>query len=618
MKFKHEENYTLTTTDYIGKAFSHIPFNAFIDKGRCGNGANTLETDDKTRSTITVVPTKGVIEDKTVVQELDDAKEVTRKESIFPVNKDTTDQQILEYLTLDVVGKKIMVIPDNFKKIINVATKHNMLKELYRDYFLLIDESHSAVTEEYRDAITVPFDYFWEFLNKSVISATPFYFSDPRFQELELHKIRFKNPSVEETYINEIKVIEAKNVYATLHRLIATTQGNLHIFLNSVAEMTRIIEHGKLDYCHVYCNGKEKNIIKLGLRKDCFKPQPINGKYAKVNFYTTRYFEGWDLKDDNATLILVTNIYQTNTKVGISNKGVQALGRIRTKNHQLIHITNHKRTKSMKTLDQIQKEYLLRASQQVEKYNAIVTEYKSAGILPTEEEQSIIKNYADIDEETQFATLKNIKVDQIINKQVCAEQFNDISFIKEVWRKAGFDVIHQKSSLSLISSSSPEHKRLSKTKRFEAVVTRIAFLYEDKANNLFNNSDDELSKIKTEWFFEFEAYHLLGIDVLKTDNFNYKIIQKKLTMVKNLNSEVKLLRLLKNEFEDGKPYTKVYIKDKLQELYKLVGIEKVATAEQLGDRGRFDLNECKIRNANGRFQNGFVILRPQFELMTAA
>jgi len=617
MKFKNEVYYTLTTTDFIGKAFNQLPVNAFIDKGRCAIGGTTIETDDKTRSTIMVVSTKGIIENKTIVEKSDDAKEIARKKSIFPVTKDTSEQEILDYLKLPMVGKKIMVIPDNFKKIIKVATKHNLLKELYREYFLLIDEAHSMVTEDYREFITIPFDYFWEFDNKSVISATPFYFSDPRFQEMDLHKIRFKNPDVEETYIDKMMVIEAKNPYATLHRIIATTEGNLHIFLNSVTEMTKIIEHGKLESCHVYCNGKEENIAKLGLHNNCFKPQPTTGEYAKVNCYTAKYFEGWDLKDNNATLILLTNVHQAHTKVGISNKGVQALGRIRTKDHQLIHITNHRKIKRMKTLDEIQKEYLLRASKQVEKYNEILVDYKVAGLMPTEEEQSLIKNYANIDEETQYATLKPIKVDQIINRQACDEQFNDISFIKNAWEDAGFEVVHQRSSLSMDTKAVTKEKRQSKAKKFEAVADRIMALYKEK-EDLFNTADITLHSLKEEYPFAFTAYEVLGYEMLKELKFNEKAINRKLIEVRNINAESKLLKLLKETFSVHRSYTKEFIKGKLQELYAFVGIERTATAEQLGEDGRFEIHPCKVKNKDGKQIHGFTILRSQFEMKVAA
>ena len=62
----------------------------------------------------------------------------------------------------------------------------------------------------------------------------------------------------------------------------------------------------------------------------------------KINFYTCKYFEGWDMYDEQATLILVTNIHRMHTKVGIADKGAQFFGRLRGKRAQMsqLNLTN--------------------------------------------------------------------------------------------------------------------------------------------------------------------------------------------------------------------------------------------------------------------------------------
>ncbi len=618
MKFKKEEVYTLTTTDYIGKAFKQLPFNSFINKGRCAIGGTQKETEDKSRNTIFIVPTKGIIEGKTVEQESDTEKEKVRKKSIFAITKHTTDHEILEWLTEDKVGKKCMVIPDNFNKLIRVADDNNLLKELYENFFLLIDEGHSVITEDYREAMMIPLNYFWNFKNKSIMSATPYVFSDPRFKELELHTITFKNPDELETYIDNITLIEAISVYAALKRVIETAKGNLHIFLNSVTDIVETIQLCNIESCNVYCSDKKGNLDKLTFKQGCFKPMPINGGYLKVSFYTSKYFEGWDLKDDNATLVLLTNVHQEHTKVGISNKGVQALGRIRSPNHKLIHITNHRKTKIMKSQEEISRDYAIRAGLQIKKYNEILEAYKESGLEPTKEEIDIVELYAELDKQNKSATLKYEKLDQLVNRQVSDEQYNDISFIKKAWKDAGFFVTHQKSNLVKDQALEKGNNRLSKADLYKQIVDQIKGLYMEKEEFIYNNVDEQLQKIKEQNPFIYTAYHMLGCDKLIDLKFNEKRIKQVLIEQQDIDAKPKLLKLLDLEFKVHQRYTKAYIKDKLTAVYKKLEINRNATAEQLGEDGRFDLNPCKIKDSSGKVVNGFLILRKQFELKMVA
>lgn len=618
MKFIKEVIYILKTTDYIDQAFKQLPVNAFIHKGRCGIGGTTIETDDKSRNTVFIVPTKGIIEGKTVIQKDDTNEEIERKKSIFAITKDTSDQEILEWLSAETIGKKCMVIPDNFKKLINVATENGLLNKLYNEFFLLIDEGHSIITEDYREAMLIPLDYFWEFKRKSIISATPYVFSDPRFKELELHTIKFENPNTLETYIDDITVIEAKSVYATVKRVIENTERNLHIFLNSVTDIVNTIKSCNIEDCNVYCSDKQDNKNKLAFKQGCFTQMPINGEYAKVNFYTSKYFEGWDLKDENATLVLLTNAYQDHTKVGISNKGVQAIGRIRSKEHKMIHITNHRNIKTMKSQEEISREYAIRAALQIKKYNEILQVYNESGIEPTKEELDVVEQYAELDDTTKSATLRYEKLDQLVNRQIGDEQYNHISFIKKVWEDAGFLVTHQRSNLVMEETTKQKNKRLSKAKLFEQITNKIEDLYKQKEEFMFNNADEQLAKIKSEYSTIYDAYHILGGDKLRKVEFNEKRIKQMLIEQQNINAEPKLLKLLDLEFKVHQRYTKAHIKGRLATLYQKLGIDRNATAEQLGEDGRFDIAPCKIKDNSGKVINGFVVLRKQFELKMVA
>lgn len=180
----------LKLNDYLDKAFKVIPTNAFIHKGRTGIGGTHLEL-KANRNSIATVPTKGIITDKINSKDENGNLEYP---NLFPVMGGVTPNDIKEYLSSNIPYKKLITTPDSFYKIIE-ASKGN-LHELYRDYFLLFDEAHSIITESYRESMIKAFELQFNFKSRTFISATPFYFSDPRMKELKYYRITFDEPLV--------------------------------------------------------------------------------------------------------------------------------------------------------------------------------------------------------------------------------------------------------------------------------------------------------------------------------------------------------------------------------------------------------------------------------------
>jgi hypothetical protein len=91
----------------------------------------------------------------------------------------------------------------------------------------------------------------------------------------------------------------------------------------------------------------------------------------------------------------------------------------------------------------------------------------------------------------------------------------------------------------------------------------------------------------------------------------------------NLTAEQKLLSLLDNEFHVNDNIAKPAIKQTLQRLYNIVGLKdkhgniRIATAEQLAETGRFEIDGSKTKVGN-KSKPSFKILRKQFELKVAA
>ena len=96
---------------------------------------------------------------------------------------------------------------------------------------------------------------------------------------------------------------------------------NLHIFVNSVEFIAKVIDLAKLTpeqvkvVCSVSGDNGENNQRKLG--KDYPIGQPSD-PVRKINFYTSTCFEGCDLYDENGVTFIVSDGNKSHTLLDIS------------------------------------------------------------------------------------------------------------------------------------------------------------------------------------------------------------------------------------------------------------------------------------------------------------
>ena len=595
----------LTIKDYLDKAFNVLPSNAMIHKGRCGIGGTTLEIEAH-RNSIIIVPTLGVIEGKKRAHS-----------ELFAVKGKVTVKKIKEYLNrTDIQHKKIISTPDSFENIIKAASDPEILTALYNDFFLLFDECHAPICDAFRKRILIPFGYFWNFKNKSLISATPFEFSNPKFKELQNYQVQFHEP-----YIGDLLLLETKNIEGAVDSFIknaAELPGNVYLFYNSVTEIAETIRRNAIKDCSIFCAPKEENYEKLEENLMVFQMELREGNYRKINFLTSRYFEGSDIKDKNATIVLVTDINKAHTKIGISNKGVQAIGRLRNKPNKLIHITNHRNLNSMKTIEEFRTEYAIHTTTLIKHYNSYIHECKENGIKPIEDAADSIVRFADIHIETHLATYNHEKVDQVINELVCNEEFNHIDFIKSAWEKALYNVT--KGSVSVASTKG----RKTKDQKLKEDILFLAKHKNEQNSYVQGFTSKEMERIQKGNPLAIDAYYGLTYDKIEELNFNYKQIEQLLIENHNRSKEADLLRYLSDKILAGAEYTASQVTDYLQYAYNLFRIRnpktgqiKKAAATHLEEPGRFKYRITK-REVNGEKVNIYIIKEVFFNITKAA
>jgi hypothetical protein len=604
-------SYTVGTTVYLDKIFTRLPANAFINKGRCGIGATSLELWNLDRCSIIVAPTKGILKDK-----------LKSHPNLFVVDGDVTPYEVREQLAFKLPAQKIMSTPEGIKKVIDAAEGLGMLDDMYRYWFLVLDECHTFASEDFRKDILRPFDYFWNFANKCLLSATPYYFSDKRFSSLDHHEIKFTST------LGKITLVDCKSVFGTLNQLIIASlnqPGRLHIFLNSVTEIRRAAENAGLTDFHIYCaDGKDnENMTKLGPLQKHYVEQPDKDNFAKVNFYTSKYFEGWDMFDEDATIVMVSDINKLHTKVSVGMKLKQAAGRLRKPSTQIIHLTNHHNNWSEpKSLAAFQEEYYRDAEFLLDQYAYYLEDCKIHGRKPKVDPR--IEKYADIEDKTKAATLNTMKLDQQINQAYSHEMYNNINLIKNQWEEGYYEVEARNSNHLLETNTTM--KRKSKAQQLKEDYLTILNFKQEKASEqsfYFNGTPED--QIKATNPLAYQASQLLDRATIESLQYNVKKVLAHVIATSNERQEVKLLRLLNQEFKQGDRYTIEIINAKLHSIYTRLdirnpktGLIKVPLATQLREAGKFDIKACKIDNNRGGYENGYLIERAQFNLRVAA
>jgi|GEM_PF-1234425 len=519
--------YNLSTTDRLSKAFDVLPSNSIINKGRCGIGGTYIEIMAK-RNSIIIVPTNAIIDDKC----LDSNNAVYPNYFIVRGKKKTfKSSELKAFIESDIPYKKIFSTPAGLLKIITCGASQD---DIYGKWFLLLDESHTAITDSFRTDVIKPFRHLFDFAESALISATPYRFSDPRLKTFDNHNIIFDDK------IGTVKIINTTNVLSTLYLKLSQLEhlpGRVHIFLNSIQQIASIIKMRDLTGVSIFCSDIKKNRDNLAHLACYIKDKPCETAYSKFNFYTSKYFEGWDLEDANSTTIIVSDYTQATLRSGVSNKCIQAAGRNRFASNEIIHITNNRNLPSRESFEAIEAQTLLRAKSTIRLYNEHVNESKGVkAFSPDKEFAVLLDKYSDNHNRAEGipAILNHFKVDQIVNEDYCDQEFNNVTYIKEAWASMGYRTILKSVSPPDIPNDATVKN---KTHGVEAVISYLDALNADDEDDLM--SYQHLAPLLPESSYWIRrAYYELGPDRLRILKGDRKLIRRE---------------VLFSEFENKKP-----------------------------------------------------------------
>lgn len=307
----------------LSDIWDKIPSNKIIFKNITGIGATTLEILTE-RHSIIIEPNVPVIIGKSL-----------KHPDVLAVYKGVNEKHILDYLKNENIPfKKIITTPESFEKIFMTTLLESdfSMKYIYENFFLLFDECDKITRDiGFRADITIPMNRFFDFSEKSFISATALVPSDPRFAEHNFEKI-----TIVPTYpiADNVNIITSNNVYSIFEDLNEITNERKNfIFFNSLKGIEKLISLLNIkDSSAIFCSDKVLGNVDGKVK---FSASMIaEDRFLKYNFFTSRFFTAVDFDIDyDCNVFLITDTEVANyTTIDPNSDAIQIIGRFRNKN----------------------------------------------------------------------------------------------------------------------------------------------------------------------------------------------------------------------------------------------------------------------------------------------
>lgn len=355
---------------------------------------------------------------------------------------------------------------------------------------------------------------------------------------------------------------------------------NLHIFVNSVEFIAKVIDLAKLTpeqvkvVCSTSGDNADTNRRKLG--KDYSIGQPSD-PVKKINFYTSTCFEGCDIYDENGVTFIVSDGNKSHTLLDISTLFTQICGRLRDSKYkgEIIHVYSTTKYSREVTLDEFvaaTKKTLQEAVQYADEINSLSDKAREKTLSKI---KYINEQYVRT-EDNRLVVDKNLANMDIVNFKICRHIYRTYVNLTDELKRNGYTITRH---------------------TFSEIMEKI----ENKANArvTFKELFDEYHRLKTHPFFSLEnhedlcaqialkyplvkqAYDELGTDKVQALKYHVGNIKRELTKRQPLPTEYKIVKMINTTFAKQTPIAKCRVKDLLQGIYDDLGIKQTAKAADL-------------------------------------
>ena len=559
---------------YLTEVLPMIPTNTILYKTLTGLGATygELKAD---RNSIIIEPNVPVI-----VGKCNDPKH--KEDNLFGVYEGVYTEDVIKYLEKSADKRtKILTTPESFQKVKDAFELMDM--DIYGTCFLLFDECHKIVKDaDYRSDITLPFDDFFLFNEKALVSATPISFSDPRFEMQKFQIIRIE-PAFE--YKLPVSLIHTNNVLEQLKRTLDKLDAtDICFFVNSTDMIYSFIKQLDIENeSTVFCAKKSVEKLKNKKFKHAFE-QWSKSRMKKYNFFTSRFYNALDIElKIKPTVIMISDVYFSEySMIDPHTDAIQAIGRFRNGVNRVCHIFNTNPNLPVRTEEEIG--IYLQVSKEV--YDKIKTFYDCA---TSEEARNAYRE-----------ALKVLPFNQMLNKDGKENFFAIDNYVDEALLKSSYNaqeklIASYRSNrlfdLDVESAYFPfgDFERLKKESKYTSlkdkrkeVVRQLELLKGDDETEMIRNYKEDLRKADS---FIYGAYEEIGKEMIESLDYSVKRIKEAMILkqYREKTEGTEFIQLIKNSFKVGQKYTKKYIKEELTRIYALTGVtpQKTITGQSI-------------------------------------
>ena len=559
---------------YLTEVLPMIPTNTVLYKTLTGLGATygELKAD---RNSIIIEPNVPVI-----VGKCNDPKH--KEDNLFGVYEGVYTEDVIKYLEKSADKRtKILTTPESFQKVKDAFELMDM--DIYGTCFLLFDECHKIVKDaNYRSDITLPFDDFFLFNEKALVSATPISFSDPRFEMQKFQIIRIE-PAFE--YKLPVSLIHTNNVLEQLKRTLDKLDAtDICLFVNSTDMIYSFIKQLDIENeSTVFCAKKSVEKLKNKKFKHAFE-QWSKSRMKKYNFFTSRFYNALDIElKIKPTVIMISDVYFSEySMIDPHTDAIQAIGRFRNGVNRVCHIFNTNPNLPVRTEEEIG--IYLQVSKEV--YDKIKTFYDCA---TSEEARNAYRE-----------ALKVLPFNQMLNKDGKENFFAIDNYVDEALLKSSYNaqeklIASYRSNrlfdLDVESAYFPfgDFERLKKESKYTSlkdkrkeVVRQLELLKGDDETEMIRNYKEDLRKADS---FIYGAYEEIGKEMIESLDYSVKRIKEAMILkqYREKTEGTEFIQLIKNSFKVGQKYTKKYIKEELTRIYALTGVtpQKTITGQSI-------------------------------------
>ena len=558
---------------YLTEVLPMIPANTILYKTLTGLGATYGEL-KANRNSIIIEPNVPVI-----VGKCNDPKH--KGDNLFGVYEGVYTEDVIKYLEKSADKKtKILTTPESFHKVKDAFELMDM--DLYGTCFLLFDECHKIVKDaDYRSDITLPFDDFFLFNEKALVSATPISFSDPRFESQKFQTIKIE-PTFE--YKLPIKLIHTNNVLEQLKRELDKLDTTICFFINSTDMIYSFIKQLDIENeSTVFCAKKSVEKLKSKKFKQAFE-QWSKSQMKKYNFFTSRFYNALDIElEIKPTVIMISEVYFSEySMIDPHTDAIQAIGRFRNGVNSIYHIFNTNPNLPVRTKEEV--DIYLQVSKEV--YNKIKTFYDCA---TSEEARNAYRE-----------ALKVLPFNKMLDKEGRENFFAIDNYVDEALLKSSYNEKEELIAsyrcnplfdLDVESAYFPfgDFERLKKESKYASlkdkrkeVVHQLELLKGDDETEMIRNYKNELRKADP---FIYEAYEEIGKEMIESLDYSVKRIKEAMILkqYREKTEGTEFIQLIKNSFTVGQRYTKKHIKEELTRIYALTGVtpQKTITGQSI-------------------------------------